>query len=130
MPYLLDTTVIADHVDGIHGAPGVLERLFAETGDIYICDATVAEVTSKGSELQLSQADRLLGAFEYVSTSPKAARRAGALRRARGQTSHRRLGDSLIAAVAWSLDATVVTRNPKDFEGYGVQVLAYGQTSG
>jgi predicted nucleic acid-binding protein len=30
------------------------------------------------------------------------------------------------AGVAWSLEATVVTRNPKDFERLGVPVLAYG----
>lgn len=129
MQYLLDTTVLADHIDGQYGAPEVLQRLFEETGDIFVCDAGVAEATSKGSEAQIRAMDRLLTAFEYVSTSPKAARRAGDYRRLQGQTSHRRLGDALIAAVAWSLGATVVTRNPGDFAGYGVPVLAYGEAS-
>jgi predicted nucleic acid-binding protein len=35
------------------------------------------------------------------------------------------LGDALIAGAAWSLGATVVTRNPDDFERMGVPVLAY-----
>jgi predicted nucleic acid-binding protein len=38
-------------------------------------------------------------------------------------------GDAIIAGVAWSLDATIVTRNPRDFEGQGIPVLAYGQTA-
>ena len=41
------------------------------------------------------------------------------------QTSPRRLGDALIAGVAWFHDATVVSRNPKDFEIQGVRVLGY-----
>ena len=45
------------------------------------------------------------------------------------RTAPRRLADALIAGVAWSLDATVVTRNPRDFEDTGVPVLAYGQTA-
>jgi len=130
MSYLLDTTALVDHVDGAFGAPEVLERLFEETGDIYTCDAVVAEATSKGSDLQVHLIERLVQALEYVSTSPDAARRAGSFRRARGQRSHHRLGDALIAAVAWSLGATVVTRNPEDFAAYGVPVLAYGQTAG
>ena len=128
--YLLDATVFADHVDGVFGASELVERLFSETGDIFTCDAVVAEATSKGTDEQVQFIERLVRALEYVSTSPSDALRAGELRRARGQSSHRRLGDTLIAAVAASLGATVVTRNPNDFEAYGVPVLGYGQTSG
>jgi predicted nucleic acid-binding protein len=31
-----------------------------------------------------------------------------------------------VAAVAWRTGATIVTRNARDFEAYGVPVLAYG----
>ncbi len=40
----------------------------------------------------------------------------------------RSLADAIIAGVARDLEATVVTRNPRDFEAQGVPVLAYGQT--
>jgi predicted nucleic acid-binding protein len=124
--YLLDTTVLVDHVREAYGAPDVLARLFGETGDIFVCDAVVTEALSGGSDLDVLLIDRLLEAFEYVSTSPAAARKAGALRRERRQTSPRRTGDALIAAVAWSLGATVVTRNGRDFAAYGIPVLTYG----
>ena len=127
VPYLLDTTLLADHLEGRHGAPEVLQRLFEEAADLYVCDAVVAELLSRGSDGDVRASDRLVTAFEYVATSPDAARHAGALRRARAQSSQRRLGDALVAAVALGLGATVVTRNPRDFEGYGVPVLAYGQ---
>jgi len=40
-----------------------------------------------------------------------------------GRPRHR---PAIIAGVAWSLEATVVARNPRDFEAQGVPVLAYG----
>lgn len=129
MSYLLDTTVLIDHATGRYGASGLLLQLFEETGDIYTCDAVVAEALTGGDEAERIPIERLIQALEYVSTSPDAARWAAAARRARGRTAPRRLADALIAGVAWSLDATVVTRNPRDFEDTGVPVLAYGQTA-
>jgi len=67
----------------------------------------------------------MIEALEYVSTHSDAARWAGETRRRGGRTSPRTLGDALIAGVAWSLGATVVTRNPDDFVRMGVPVLAY-----
>ena len=64
-----------------------------------------------------------------LSTSPDAAIWAAGFRRRRGRSSRRHLGDAIIAGVAWSLDATIVTRNPRDFEGQGIPVLAYGQSA-
>mgnify|MGYP001825584654 FL=1 len=70
---------------------------------------------------------RLLDALEYLAIDPEAARWAGDRRRElRAQGRRAPLGDSLIAAVAWRMNATVVTRNPRDFELYGVAVLGYG----
>jgi predicted nucleic acid-binding protein len=40
------------------------------------------------------------------------------------------VADALIAGVAWSLDATIVTRNPRDFLGMDVPVLGHGQPVG
>lgn len=126
--YLLDTTVLIDHANDAYGASDLVERLFEETGDLFTCDAVVAEALSKGGDQELLVVERLIGALEYVATSPDAARWAGANRRQRGRSSPRRLADALVAGVAWSLNATIVTRNPRDFERQGVPVLVYGQT--
>ena len=127
MRYLLDTTVLIDHSQGRAGAAQLVERLFSEPNDLYVCDAVVAEATSKGDDLELAAIDRLIQALEYISTTPAAARWAGASRRRLGRHASRRLADALVAGAAWQVDATVVTRNPRDFEAQGVPVLAYGQ---
>lgn len=127
MRYLLDTTVLIDHALDRYGAPELLVRLFGEANDLYVCDAIVAEATSKGSDEELATIERLIAALEYVETTPAAARWAGGSRRRLGRDSHRRLADSLVAGVAWDFGATIVTRNPRDFEGQGIPVLTYGQ---
>ena len=128
MPYILDTTVLIDHALGLHGATALIERLLGETGELYVCDVIVAEALSKGTEDEIQAVERLVDALEYVETTPGAARWAGTTRRQMGRASHRRLADSIIAAVAQDFAATVVTRNPRDYTSQGVPVLAYGQT--
>ena len=130
MRYLLDSTVLIDHGLGRFGATQVLHRLFEETGELFTCDVAVAEALSRGSPEEMASIESLVSALEYVGTAPRSARYAGALRRRRGQMSRRRLADALVAAVAWQLDATIVTRNPRDFDDAGVPVLAYGPDAG
>lgn len=125
MPRILDTTLLIDYANGRLGAGAMLERLFAEADDLIICDAVVAEALSSGTTEERRAISILIDAVEYVATHPDAARWAGEARRAGGRTSPRSLGDALIAGVAWSLGATVVTRNPDDFVRMGVPVLAY-----
>jgi predicted nucleic acid-binding protein len=123
--YLLDTTVLIDHAAGQAGAVEVVRRLFSEPNDLYVCDAVVVEALSRGGSAERDGILALVQALEYVSTSPEAALWAGESRRRLRHSSPPRLGDAIVAAVAWSLDATVVTRNPRDFEVQGVPVLAY-----
>ena len=125
MSYLLDTTVIIDHVGANRGALDLVRRLFEETGDLYTCDVVTCEALSGGTEEQRDDARRLLQALEYVAIDPEGARWAGAKRLELAQSSRRGVGDALIAATAWRLGATVVTRNAADFERYGVPVLEY-----
>ena len=103
----------------------MLHDLFSEPNDLLVCDAVVTEAFSSGSDEHLTAIDALVDALEYVSTHPEAAKWAGASRRRLRRTSPRHLGDAIIAGVAWFLDATVVTRNPRDFEVQGVRVLGY-----
>ena len=125
MRYLLDTTVLIDYAIGRPEAVELLQKLFSEPNDLYACDAILTEALSKGDDDERAGILALVRALEYVSTSPDAAQWAGESRRRLRRTSPRTLGDAIIAGVAWSLEASIVTRNPRDFEFQGVPVLAY-----
>lgn len=126
MRYLIDSTLLIDHALGWPVAADVVRELFSEQNDLFVCDAVVAEALAKGTDEHVEAIRSLIDALEFVATHPDAARWAGESRRRLGQTSQRRLGDAIIAGVAWFMDATVVTRNPQDFEVQGVRVLGYG----
>lgn len=126
MRYLLDTTLIIDHVNGHEGAMAILHRLYEEGGELLTCDVVVCEALSGGTDLQRRIIGRLVAALDYVATEPVAARAAGDARRRRRRAGGKLgLGDALIAAVAHGMDATIVTRNRPDFERQGASVLTY-----
>ena len=129
MRYVLDTTVVIDHVYGYRPAADLLDRLFAETGDIYTCAVVTCEALSKGDDFDLATKRALLDALEYVELAPADARWAAGQRQGRAQSTRRvpSTTDALIAALAHSLGATVVTRNAKDFAAFDVPVLGYGE---
>lgn len=130
MKFLLDTTVLVDWANGLIPARRLVDDLFAKTGDLYTCEAVTCEALSGGTEEQREAIERLLDALEFVALDPEGARYAGQLRRDAGRSSGRTLGDALIAALAWRLEATVVTRNAADFTSFGVEVLEYGWSAG
>jgi predicted nucleic acid-binding protein len=126
MRYLLDSTLLIDHGNGDLAAARMLRELVEGGHDLFTCDVVTCETLSRGDDEQLRHLRTLLDALEYVSTSPDAARWAADSRRTRRLAGGKRsLGDALIASVAVSLDATVVTRNRPDFERQGVRVLDY-----
>jgi predicted nucleic acid-binding protein len=124
--YLLDSTLLIDHANRDAAAIALLLRLFEEGHELYTCDVVTCEALSRGEPRDLRHIEVLLDALEYVSTTPTAARRAGAARRERNAAGGKRaLGDALIGGLAEELGAIVVTRNGRDFERQGIRILAY-----
>jgi predicted nucleic acid-binding protein len=129
--YVLDTTVVIDHIDDYRPATDLLYRLFGETAEIYTCAVVTCEALSRGDAEIIAARQRLLDALEYVAIAPEGAQWAGGQRRTRREAGRRspNTTDALIAALAHSLGATVVTRNAKDFAAFDVPVLGYGDTT-
>lgn len=95
---------------------------------VRLWEASGSEALAGGSPEERRFISRFLEALEYLALDPRGARWAGDRRRELREAGRRSpLGDSLIAAVAWRMDASVVTRNPRDFESFGVKVLGYGE---
>jgi predicted nucleic acid-binding protein len=127
--YLLDATAVIDVGNGHPAGRRVVHELFARTGDIYTCGVVTCEALSKGVPDELDTIRRFLDALEFVAMDPIAAQWAGDRRRERIEAGKGKpsVSDTLIAALAWRLGATVVTRNAKDFEAFPIPVLAYGE---
>jgi len=126
--YVLDSTVIIDYCIGYKPGEDMVERLFGQPQELYVCDVVTCEALSKGRAEEVSLARSILDALEYVTLPPDGAAWAGdrrretiALGRAKSSTA-----DALIAALAHTLGATVVTRNARDFAAFDVPVLGYG----
>ena len=126
MSYLLDTTLLLDFAHGRDSAIALVDALFNQSEPLYTCAVVTCESLTGGDDLERAAIRGVLDALEFVALSSAGARHAAESRRARGaECAARSVADALIGALAWSLDATVVTRNPADFERQGVPVLTY-----
>lgn len=126
MRYVLDSTFLIDHLRSDPAAMTRLEQIYTAGDDPIVTAITTTEVWA-GRRIDGDPAiAEFLRYFEYVHSGPETARLAGEWR-ARARETGRALDtpDALIAATAFDLEATVLTRNVRDFELTPVRVETY-----
>ena len=126
MRYLWDTTFVIDHLRNDPGAKAAMDRMLADGDESFLSEIVACEAWSGVRPAEVYRVRNLLNLPEFVQPGPDAAQRAGVWRneaRARGWTLS--LTDALIAAAAEASDATILTRNARDFVLTPVPVAEY-----
>ena len=108
--YLLDSTVLIDHLRGIDAATRWLLKL--REGEAVVSVITRAEVLCGGTDEESLAAYELCEQFECLPLTKDNATRAAELRRTNGW----KLPDALQAAAALGGDLRLVTRDSGDFD--------------
>jgi predicted nucleic acid-binding protein len=123
--YLLDTSFLIDYLRGAPESLRKMRSMFESGDDLLVSEIVVCEVAAGALPGDPARA-ALVEPLEFVQPGPVTALLAGRWRfesRSAGRTLS--LADALIAAAAHDLDATVLTRNVRDFALTPVRVEAY-----
>lgn len=123
---LSDTNIISELMRPVPD-PGV-ERWASQQAGLCVSVITIDELTfglrRRGNLRLTAWFDRFITQVTVVDITMPVARRAGELRALlQGQGQSRTQADMLIAATAQIHGLTLVTRNTRDFDGCGVEVL-------
>jgi predicted nucleic acid-binding protein len=113
---LLDTTSLIDFSKGYEPSMACIRQLIAIGDEVGVCPVVVAEFYAGLPPDQHRLWDTLLSAFQFWPISYAASVQAGSWRYAFARQGIQiAMMDSLVAAVASEVGATVVTTNVKDF---------------
>ena|SRR5438093_6175037 len=122
--FLLDTTVLIDHLRGDEEVVASLLSLLQRGHSLCISCINVAEIERGLQPKDRRAAEALLDRFEFLPTTMEAAQRAGGLQAEwgrKGRTVH--LADALVAGTARAHGAVVVTDNVTDFPMRDIRVV-------
>lgn len=122
--FLLDTTVLIDHLRGDEDVAGSLLSLLQGGHSLCTSCVNVAEIERGVQSRERRAAEALLDRLEFLPTTREAARRAGnylADWTRRGRTVH--LADALVAGTARTHGAVLVTENVTDFPMRDIRVV-------
>ena len=114
--YLLDTTVLIDLSKNIASVRSQLRALFVAGDEFGVCAINVAEFFAGLAPEERPRWERFIRDLRYWDITPEAAMRAGSDRyffARQGRTISTQ--DSLVAAVAVTVGATILTSNVKEF---------------
>jgi predicted nucleic acid-binding protein len=124
--YLFDTTVLIDHLRGQPAAVELLTALAGEGHRLGVCCINIAELYAGLSQEEQARTDVLIDTLDYYQVTRETAKQAGDFRyQFARQGTILTLADTLIAATAVSVGATLVTANAKDFPMWEVQLLRH-----
>ena len=122
--YLLDTTVLIDHLRGQQKVTDIITRLARQGNEFGVCCINVAELYAGLSDKERTKAEKLIDSLDYYETSKDIAKMAGCYRfefARKGITLT--TSDTLVAATAISYDATLMTANVKDYPMKEIELL-------
>ncbi len=114
--YLLDTTIIIEHLRGNTKVSSCLEEIGIK-GDIAgCCCINIAEVYTGVKEKEKEKTDRFIESLYYFEVTKEVARLAGKLKQkyaGKGKTLS--IADVIIAATAMVYGLTLITKNVKHY---------------
>ncbi|MCJ7472970.1 MAG: type II toxin-antitoxin system VapC family toxin [Actinobacteria bacterium] len=114
--YLLDTTIIIDHLRGDKKVNSYLEKI-GQRGDIAgCCCINIAEIYSGMLEKEAEKTDRFINSLYYYEVTREISKVAGKLRQ-KYQKKGKTLAttDIIIGAAALIYDLILVTKNIKHY---------------
>ena len=123
--YLLDTTVLIDHLRGVSAVSERLLALLAGGHSLGTCCVNVAELERGVRAKERAAARHFVERLRYLDTTREAAGRAGRYQaefESRGQTLQ--TADALIAGTARAHGAILLTANTRDFPMRDLRVEA------
>jgi len=124
--YLLDTTVLIEHLRGKKPTVDFITGLMRQGHRLCVCCINVAELYSGLSNEQGTLAKPLIDALDYCDATPGAAMQAGIYRyefARRGISLS--VSDTLVAAIAKSNGAIIVTANIRHYPMKDIQTQQY-----
>ena len=123
--YLVDTTVLIDLSKGVPPVRARLDALLAAGHELGLCAVNLAEFFAGVPAERTPTWERWLARFAYWDITREAAVEAGAIRRL-GNRRGRPMStpDALIAGLAVTMPATILTDNIKHFVNCGVRVVS------
>ena len=126
MRYVLDTSFLIDYMRGDPPTVARFARMFEDGDALFVNEVAVCELASGVAPDAEGAMAALLEPLEFIQPGPEAAITAGQWRQAaRRRGAMLSVPDALIAAAADAMDATVLTRNPRDFALTPARVEAY-----
>jgi predicted nucleic acid-binding protein len=124
--YLLDTSFVVDY---LRGEPAAVERfgqLFRDGDEPYVNEVILCELAVGIRQTDDPGFAAFVRVVSFAQPGPGTAIEAGAWRRsARGRGRTLSVSDALIAAAASALNATLLTRNLRDFQLAPLMISTY-----